>query len=299
MLDGPSNEIINGTPHIEALPADRIDVRPVLPFLLSESRQNLLQPLLKGDVKSALSQSEALEDLALTAYINKILSGVDHVLIDSAFLEVEPYSTLTTQRSFEANPYWPQIHEGLTKLVKQHHLQDGTSPVIGLTLFGSEAKGYWIPPDSDLDGRLITKTRTPEELGAVEQVNSTLRSLFPSRSGSDVDHAYPEYMSRIVSAGKNNWLLTGLFVGDYQRLQALQREYIEKMRSKSNGDQEWTRDQRYIAEQGIGIDKLFERWNDEWQKKYGVPILDDDQKSLLRAVTAVQKVPPSLKEVSI
>lgn len=181
-------------------------------------------------------------------------------------------------------------------MAKQHHLQDGSNPVIGITLYGSAAKGYW-RPGSDIDGALITRGRSIEELQAVEEVARTLWTLFTGER--DVSHAPFDDDSKIVMAGKSNFLLTGLFVGDYRRLQQLQRDYIAKMKTKPNGERQWVRDQRYIAEQGIDIDKLFERWNFEWKKKYGEPNLTKDQRLLLQTVIAIRKIPPMLKEISI
>jgi len=231
------------------------------------------------------------------------LEDTDNKVVDASFLNRQPYTTLATLNSYEANPYWDQFQSKLITLAEKHQLQDVSNPVIGFTLHGSAAKGYW-KPGSDIDGQLIIRGGSTEEIEAYREVYLTLESLFPGKTHTDRVQ-FDENPARVV-AGMSNYLLTGIFVGDYQRMQQLQKEYIERMKAKPNGEELWTRDQHFIAEKCLGIDKLFhEGWNDyprwdaEWIKKYGELNLNDDQKMLLRAVTAIRKVPPTLGEISI
>lgn len=158
-----------------------------------------------------------------------------------------------------------KILEGVSKELK-NKFQDG---FIGLSVFGSTAKGY-VEEESDLDAAIIIKNEAV--LDYFRQIISPLKLCHMN---------YHLIVREDKSVGDKSVLFHGLFFGDRKELLKLQKATIEGI-----SDKEWDEIREKIWLNEVNLYKAKERFN----------IYQDELKKIKRFVTLL-RVPPPREEM--
>lgn len=283
----------------EVLPVNRVEVTPTFPFDLPEERKELLEHLKNGSTRKALSVCTTLGEPAIEIQIGNLLTKVaDQATgIDPSPLANEPFNLLTSQAAYRVSPYWDDINERLRLVANQFHLSDNES-VIGVILYGSAAKGFW-QPGSDIDGKVVTVSRSPRDLAAAEDVREILHAQFPGEFDISIASFEDTQSKTIKMVGRDAWLFSGMFIGNTQHINKIQRDYLVSLRNNSRSTQEWSNIQRFTFQKETDISKLFDRWDERWQQKWGTSTLDTNQRVVLQLMVGLRRTPPSLAKLAV
>jgi len=136
---------------------------------------------------------------------------------------------LSTQKPLFATPYTKELADRIKKLqeIVQELKNEFSDKFIGITVFGSTSKGYFLGGDpkshflgSDLDWGIFAKDR---------KVSREFQNMAKKKSLQLCHEHYTKISRDGKISGNKDVLFYGLFFGDYEKLRELQRIAIQNM----------------------------------------------------------------------
>lgn len=180
---------------------------------------------------------------------------------------------LATQKPLFATLFIPELARRVLKLqeISQELKKEFKDKFIGITIFGSTAKGYF-KPESDLDWGMIAQTR--------ECASKFIEMAKDLKLGSE-HHA--DLNERYQIEKNEHLLFQGLFFGDNKKLLEIQRNFLRNIDEKK-----WDEIRKIIMKNEINLFSLFKTTERFSFKK-------DEIEKITNAILLL-RVPPSHKE---
>lgn len=247
-----------------------------------------------ADLRNHVDQLPA--DSALRTEIERVLSNLpDDISMD--FLNDPIVQNILQGKWYEMNKDYKTII--LPKLERlQHKVTEmrATYPqLVGVSFYGSLAKGYFLDGTSDIDGKIIIydESMNPALAKEIESALSDFlysEDMFPGEKDVGVYNyaSQPKFKSSDTRMDSIFW--SGIFIGDKDKLMEVQKNYYALPTFESTDSLV-----RTLARRNSDFTKMFERS----ELLFGRSIkLSADQYAVLKAIIMLKFVPRSFQFAS-